>query len=151
MNKEPLTQNNLSPKTLEHTMLEINLENQKGLVIDSIVASNYLIEYVESRGGSLSLLEFFDEDIVSVLNQEGITFIIIHNYLIAQLESILRIKKMGIAVLLLKRTLVPPEQADEHERLCQQLSKSGVTIGKSSHRVTEIKRFLARIGSSTTA
>lgn len=95
--------------------------------------------------------EFFDESVVELLVQEGITFIIVHNYLITQLESILRIKKMGISVLLLKRTLVPPEQVDEHERLCQQLRTSGVTIGKSSHRVTEIKRFLARIGPSITA
>lgn len=118
------------------------LAGQRGVVIDDVLFSSYLIDTVEMLGGSIALFETFSEDATEYLHNEGVTFAIIHNYLINELETIRQIAQSGIKVLLIKRYLIPPEQVEEHEKICRELENEGVIIGSSMFRINDIRRFL---------
>lgn len=118
------------------------LEGKKGIVIDSVGG---LPDYVKWHGGEVRTFDFTPAFLLGVIEEEATDFLIVHNYLVGDKDMLLNVREMGVEMLLLAKTIVAPEQEEEHRLMCEELEELGVSIGHSNRRSHQMVEFLKKV------
>jgi len=121
------------------------LEGKTGIIIDSFELAGFFPNYVEGLGGKVRIIEFVPDDLQDDIENESIDFLIVHNYSIKDKNTLLKIREMGVELLLIIRKIIPPEQKKEHKLMYKELKDQGVSFGTSSLRAQHTQRFLKRV------
>jgi len=121
------------------------LEGKTGIMIDSIDVTGYFRDYVERLGGKARIFQFIPDNLQDDIENESIDFLIVHNYSIKDKNTLLKIREMGVEMLLIIKKIIPPEQKEEHKLMRKELKEQGVSFGDSILRAQHTRKFLKRI------
>jgi hypothetical protein len=104
------------------------LKGKEGLVVDTIGKSYDLKHLFEIYGGEIVIEGQLSESLSKIIEKEGFDFVIIHNYLVTEINIILEIHKLVENMILIERMNIPPEQEQEHDQLIADLEEVGAHI-----------------------
>lgn len=125
-------------------MKERCLDGQTGMYVDSWIASSYFPDYIEYYGGKGLISEFVPEDFDELVESNNLNFLIVHNYRLEDLDMLLHACNKGVKVLLLKKSIVPPQLEQEYETMHNALTQAGAEVERVSFRNESIKKFLEK-------
>lgn len=115
------------------------LHDKKGLVIDSYGQGNAVVDLIKSYGGEAELIVLGANDIDEAMFGEGLSFVIVHNYTFKDKDVLLKARKQGIPILLIKRTIIPEQHEEYYEKMYNELLENGVTIEETVEDIEQLR------------